>query len=163
MFHLDMLVAPLSRSTEQRFSTWGQNYHGQWEYYTMPRSKAKSTVNSGKSVSHSGDDLQWLNIRLEEEDIAVIVALSQSTDELRDELVALVANGGNFSIKLDVAAQEYSVFVSDSRGDNTGKRYGMSGRAKTPILAICAVLVKLRVWKSSPDRFTKSGESLGIR
>jgi len=163
MFHLDMLVAPLSRSTEQRFSTWSYNYHAQWEYYTMSRPKAKSTGNSGKPVPGTGNDLQWLNIRLEEEDIATIVALSQSTDELRNELVALITNGGNFSVKLDAAAEEYSVFVSDSRGDNTGKRYGMSGRAKTPILAICAVLVKLRVWKSAPDRFTKSGEGLGIR
>lgn len=163
MYHLDMLVAPLSRSGEQRFSTWTYQYYEQWEWYTMPRKKANGAGATGKPVSGSNGELKWLNIRLEEEDIAAVIALADSDVEFGNELVALVAGGGNFSVKLDTVSGEYAVFVSDSRGDDTSNRYGMSGRAKTAKLAISAVLIKLRLWKSAPDRFTQSGEGLGIR
>lgn len=129
----------------------------------MARKKANGTQGVGNRVSASDGKLQWLNVRLEEEDIATVLALSDSTDEFRNELVSLVAGGGNFSVRFNPDKGDYSCFVSDSRGESDGNRYGISSSAIEARHAISAAIIKLRLWKSSPDRFTQAGSGLGIR
>jgi len=158
------LVAPRSRSNRiEKFSTWVYKHEFGLEQYLMARKKGGRVENAGAGVSADGGKLQWLNIRFDPEDIESVVDLAKSLDEFKDALVELITGGGDFSVRYEPKDSGYVCFLSDARADAANGGLALSARAGTPIHAVCAAIVKLRIYKSHPERFTTAGQAMGIR
>jgi hypothetical protein len=163
---IDTLVdfqLPFAVHRLERVSTWSFRYVHGLEYFTMPRKKTTGDKNTQASVSTTAGTLKWLNVTLDTEDISGVVALIESKAELANELVGLIETGGNFSVRFNADKGNWSCFMSDNRGDSASAGFGISASANTPLATVAACIIKLRIWKSSPERFAATGGDLGIR
>jgi hypothetical protein len=129
----------------------------------MPRKAASGGRELSSGIQPREAETEWLNIQLDETDIAIIIEGADNIPALGDALALLLIQGGDITIKYDSEKSEYLALVFSSIRPDTGNRFGVSARAKTGLLAAAAVFYKVSLYKTSPDRFAKSGQNMGIR
>ena len=137
-----------------------ENWNG---WYTMARKAARNRAALSTRVSPGETGIEWANCQLDDEDVAAILESANDLSSLGDSFAALLSGNGDITIRRDAEKSEYSAFVTSPPRQDTGVRIGISARAQTGLLAAAAVFYKVSLYKSRPDRFTKSGQNLGIR
>lgn len=148
---------------ERAFTFYTIEFKYREGYHVMARKSRKASGNVTNGNGSGGTEFQWLNIVLEPEDIAAVVQLSESPGVIGDELAALFVGTGNFTCKFNHDRGNWSAFISSNDGERGSGGHGISASANSGIVATAAVLVKLRIYKSDPTRFTATGGGLGIR
>jgi hypothetical protein len=161
--NIDLLLTRSRSNPYQKFSTWSYEHEFGMGACIMARKKSAGSGNTQAGVKYGNGDLKWLNISLDEGDIESVLNLAQSDNELANELVRVCCTGGNFSVRYESDKNEYVCFLSDTRNDSGSNRYGLTSRAREPRHAVAAAIIKLRLYVNSPERFSVSGEGLGIR
>jgi len=142
------------------FTLERENWNG---WYTMARKAARDSRALSPRISNGKESIEWANCQLDDEDVVLIIACADNLSAIGDAFAALLAGNGDITIRRDPEKSEYSAFVTSPPRQDTGVRTGISARANTGLLVAAAVFYKVSLYKTRPDRFTKSGQNLGIR
>lgn len=123
------------------------------------RSKFGSTTDASKSPKIS---TVWANYKLTQDDVAIVVSDATEHEKIASRLATLFALGADFSVRHNPERKNFSAFAISLPGADDGVRVGISAFGGDVWQAIAAVLYKCDLYANAPEKFTESGQGLGI-
>lgn len=123
------------------------------------RSKFGSASDGSKSVKVT---TVWANYKLTHDDVALVISDAAEQEKIATRLASLFAQGADFSVRHNPERKNFSAFAISLPGANDGIRIGISAFGGDVWQAVAAVLYKCDLYASSPEKFTESGQGVGI-
>lgn len=130
--------------------------------YAMARTKSKNPANSAKPPAGKPVEVQWLNYKFSQDDVAIVLEEAQDVPALCARLASVFISGDDFSVRFNPARKNFSAYAISGASNADGVRIGLSAFAGSVPEAISAILYKRDLFISSPENFTQSGQSMGI-
>jgi len=144
------------------FSAFNVQFEVKGSVYAMARQRSKTSGSSVSSGAGKSEEVQWYNVRFEPDEIAVIQQEADDLPALCSRLASIFLSGSDFSVRYNPARKNFSAFIIAPPSAADSVRSGISAFGGTYTQALSAVLYKRDLFALSPERYTLSGQSLGI-